>query len=37
MMANKTVDNVHITFVPAAVYAYNIGVNTIELKSNNWN
>ncbi|PKR80958.1 ATPase [Brumimicrobium salinarum] len=37
MMDNKTVDNVHITFVPAAVYAYNIGVNTIELKSNNWN
>src|SRR5690554_458788 len=37
MMDNKTVDNVHITFVPAAVYAYNIGVNTIELKSKNWN
>lgn len=31
---NKTIDNIDITYVPAAVYAYNIGVNTLEIKSN---
>jgi uncharacterized protein len=31
---NKTIDDINITYVPAAVYAYNIGVNTIEIKSN---
>jgi predicted AAA+ superfamily ATPase len=31
---NKTIDGLHITYVPAAVYAYNIGVNTLELKTN---
>lgn len=31
---NKTVEDLHITYVPAAVYAYNIGVNTLDLKSN---
>ena len=31
---NKTIDNIDITYVPAAVYAYNIGVNTLEKKSN---
>ena len=31
---NKTIDGINITYVPAAVYAYNIGVNTIEIKSN---
>lgn len=30
----KTFDDVNITYVPAAVYAYNIGVNTLEIKSN---
>lgn len=30
----KTIEGLHITYVPAAVYAYNIGVNTLELKSN---
>lgn len=34
ILDTKTVGDLHITFVPAAVYAYNIGVNTIELKSN---
>jgi uncharacterized protein len=31
---NKNIDGLNITYVPAAVYAYNIGVNTLELKSN---
>ena len=31
---NKTVEDVNITYVPAAVYAYNIGYNTLQLKSN---
>ena len=31
---NKTIDEINITYVPSAVYAYNIGVNTLELKSN---
>ena len=31
---NTTIDGIHITYVPAAVYAYNIGVNTLEIKSN---
>jgi hypothetical protein len=26
---NKTLDNLNITFVPAAIYAYNIGVVTL--------
>lgn len=32
-MGNKTIDDINITFIPAAVYAYNIGVNIIEKKS----
>jgi len=31
---NKNIEGLNITYVPAAVYAYNIGVNTLELKSN---
>ncbi len=31
---NKTIDDINITYVPAAVYAYNIGFNTLEIKSN---
>jgi predicted AAA+ superfamily ATPase len=31
---NKTIEGINITYVTAAVYAYNIGVNTIEIKSN---
>lgn len=31
---NKTIEGINITYVPAAVYAYNIGINTIEIKSN---
>ena len=31
---NKILDNLNITFVPAAVYAYNIGVATLLQKSN---
>ncbi len=31
---NKTIEGINITYVPAAVYAYNIGANTIEIKSN---
>jgi len=32
---NKTIDGLNITFVPAAIYAYNIGVVTL-LKKSNW-
>ena len=31
---NRTLDNLNITFVPAAIYAYNIGVVTLIQKSN---
>ncbi len=31
---NKTIEDIDITYVPAAVYAYNLGVNTLEIKSN---
>lgn len=31
---NKIIEGINITYVPAAVYAYNIGVNTLEIKSN---
>jgi hypothetical protein len=34
LTGNKTVDNLNITFVPAAIYAYNIGVVTLLQKSN---
>lgn len=34
ILDNKTIEDINLTYVPAAVYAYNIGVNTIELKSN---
>ena len=30
---NKTVEDIKIIYVPAAVYAYNIGVNSLEIKS----
>lgn len=32
--ANETIEDISITYVPAAIYAYNIGVNTLEIKSN---
>jgi uncharacterized protein len=31
---NKTINDLNITFVPAAIYAYNIGVVTLQKKSN---
>ena len=34
ILDNKTIEDINITYVPAAVYAYNIGVNTLEIKSN---
>lgn len=34
LLDNKTMDELELTFVPAAIYAYNIGFNTLELKSN---
>ncbi len=34
VLGNKTIEEINLTYVPAAVYAYNIGVNTLELKSN---
>ncbi len=34
VLDNKTIDEINISYVPAAVYAYNIGVNTLEIKSN---
>jgi predicted AAA+ superfamily ATPase len=33
ILGNKTVDGLSITFVPAAVYAYNIGVITLKKKN----
>jgi len=33
-VGNKTLGNLNITFVPAAIYAYNIGVVTLVQKSN---
>lgn len=30
----KTIEGIDLTYVPAAVYAYNIGVNTLEIKLN---
>lgn len=34
LTGNTTINNLQITFVPAAIYAYNIGVVTIEQKLN---
>jgi len=34
VLDNKTIEDINLTYVPAAVYAYNIGVNTLEIKSN---
>ncbi len=34
VLGAKTIQNIEISFVPAAVYAYNIGLNTLEMKSN---
>lgn len=34
ILGNKTIGELNITYVSAAVYAYNIGVNTLEIKSN---
>jgi hypothetical protein len=31
---NATLGDVHLTFLPASVYAYNIGVITLMKKSN---
>jgi Holliday junction resolvase-like predicted endonuclease len=33
LSGNKSIDEVNISFVPAAVYAYNIGVTTLMQKS----
>ncbi|HLO43772.1 MAG TPA: ATP-binding protein [Leadbetterella sp.] len=33
MQGNKEMDGLDITFVPAAVYSYNIGVKTLDIKS----
>lgn len=33
VLGNKTIDGLSITFLPAAVYAYNIGVITLEKKN----
>ncbi|HXJ99169.1 MAG TPA: ATP-binding protein [Gelidibacter sp.] len=32
----KTVSDIHFTFVPASVYAYNIGENTLKMKTTNY-
>ncbi len=34
ILNNKTIEDINLTYIPAAVYAYNIGVNTLEIKSN---
>ena len=34
ILDNKNIDELELTYIPAAIYAYNIGVNTLELKSN---
>jgi hypothetical protein len=34
IMGKQQIDELEITYVPAAVYAYNIGVNTLDKKSN---
>jgi predicted AAA+ superfamily ATPase len=34
ILGNETIGELNITYVSAAVYAYNIGVNTLEIKSN---
>lgn len=34
VLDNKTIEEIDLTYVPAAIYAYNIGVNTLEIKSN---
>ena len=31
---NKTIDDLNITFIPAAIYAYNIGLETLSKKLN---
>ncbi len=36
LQGSKTIDNVNITFVPAAVYAYNIGEITLRQKSSGY-
>ena len=32
---NKTFKELEFTFIPAALYAYNVGVNTLKMKGNN--
>lgn len=32
---NKTFKEIEFTFLPAALYAYNVGVNTLKMKGNN--
>lgn len=32
---NKTFQGIEFTFVPAALYAYNVGVNTLKIKGSN--
>lgn len=33
---NKIIGNLNFTFVPVSVYAYNIGVNTLKMKTSNY-
>lgn len=33
ILGNKTIEDLELTFIPAAVYAYNVGVITLEKKS----
>ena len=28
----KTIDEINLTFIPSAIYAYNVGVNTLNIK-----
>jgi hypothetical protein len=32
---NKTFQDIEFTFLPAALYAYNVGVNTLKIKGSN--
>lgn len=33
ILGNKQVDNLEISFVPASVYAYNVGLKTLDIKA----
>ena len=32
---NQVVQDIHLTFIPVALYCYNVGDTTLKLKSNN--